>query len=238
MPSTIVRPTSLTNSSRSTSSASSIFSSSIVQISTFYSNIATVSIPQLSTYSSFSSISATATSTSSVRSSLSTPITSTIESSTISSDSTSTTSLTTTDSQPLVLTSDPPASTVPPVDPPASTVCNSPPPTGYVDVNPGDVDRHADEFCKTEFSQDCPTNGYAFTYRSSFVYEVVGYNISITPVPFCNGLSTSTCEDPLSNLDYDCSYSLKTAWQNCEWCRNRERLIIIVFRHYQSRHGR
>lgn len=244
--STVLRPTTLTNSSRPTSSAPSRFPSSTVQVSAFYSNsTATVSVTQLSTCSSLSPTSTAAISTSSVLSSISTSVISTIQSSSISSDSTSTTSITTTDSQPSVVPS-PAASTTTPVDPPANSACNSPPPysdadlppKGYIDVNPGDVDRHADNFCTTDFPQDCPINGYANKYNASFVDYVVGYNISINPVPFCSGPSTFTCEYPLPNLDYSCSYSLKTAWQNCEWCRNREKLIIIDFRHYQSRHGR
>ena len=187
MPSTILRPTNLTSSSRQISSAPSRFQSSIVQLSTFHPDSTTIVVTQLFTCSS---LSPTAISTSS----------------TVSSDSTSTTSHATTDFQPSVV----------PSDPPASTVCNQPPPTGYIDVNPADVGRYADEFCKTEFTQDCPTTGFAFQYSSNFANQVVGYNMTINPLLHCSGLSTSTCEYPLSKPEYDCAYSLKAAWQNCE----------------------
>ncbi len=221
-----------TNSSQPSSSALSKISSPTIQPSAIYSNrIQTVSTTQLSNFSSLSSTS-TAISTS-----LSTLATSIVQWSTSSTESTSSTSSTTTDSQVSATPSDPPSSTIIPVSPPANPVCNPTPTPGYFDVNPGDVSRHVNNFCKTDFTQDCLINGYALHDSSSLEASVVGYNISISPVPLCISPSMATCEYPLLNTDYNCSYNLHGAWRNCECYQSRERLEITVFRHRQSRHG-
>ena len=226
-----------TSSSQQSPSALSEFVSSTISSSATYSNsIQTESTTLLSNSSSLLSTS-TAISASSFLSSMSTLATSTVQLSTSSTESTLSTSSTTPDSQVSATPNDPPLSTVIPVSPPADPVCNPGPPKGYLDVNPGDVSRYVDSFCKMDFTQDCLINGYACQNSSSLEASIVGYNISISPVPLCISPSTATCEYPLLNTDYNCSYNLHGAWRNCECHQSRERLGITVFRYWQSRHG-
>ena len=61
---------------------------------------------------------------------------------------------------------------------------------------------------------NCSVNGFNYVYSENLDPSQVGYNMTITPIPFCSGLSTSTCENPLPG--YNSTENLWGAWRNCE----------------------
>ena len=115
--------------------------------------------------------------------------------------------------QPLATSTDPPVNTVLPVSPPASSCYACPPSTDYVDVPAKDVLSKIATFI-AQVPQNCSIYGFAYEFPADLVNYDVGYNMSISLLPFCSDPSTSTCEDPLS--DYSSSDVLWGAWRNCK----------------------
>ena len=119
--------------------------------------------------------------------------------------------------QPSATLSDAPASTVLPVDPPTSS-CNACP-EHHMDVHENNVKSKIASFAGM-IPNNCSVNGFNYVYSENLDPSQVGYNMTITPIPFCSGLSTSTCENPL--LGYNSTKNLWGAWRNCESYQHRE----------------
>ena len=47
-------------------------------------------------------------------------------------------------------------------------------------------------------SNNCSVNRFNYVYSENLNSSQVRYNITITLIAFCSGLSTSTCNNPLS----------------------------------------
>ena len=192
-----------TNLFQSTPSAFDTFSSLATQSSGSYATVN--STTQLSTFSSVSSFSSPTTPTSTSSSVDTSPTSSSISPAPITDVQTSVT---------LTYTS---ASTVLPVSPPSSS-CYACPTVHYVDVHAKNVFSTIANFSEM-IPDSCSTNGFSFEYPSDWNDEQVGFNITITPIPSCGGVSTSTCENPLP--DFNSSENLWGAWRNCKWYQHR-----------------
>ena len=193
-----------TNLFQSIASVFDIFSSLDTQPSG--SDVTVNSTTQLSTFSGVSSFSTPTTPNSSTSSSVNTSPTSLGISPALI-----------TDVQPSVTLTYTSTSTVLPVSPPSSS-CYACPTVHYVDVHAKNVFSTIANFSEM-IPNSCSTNGFSYEYPSDWNDEQVGYNITITPIPSCAGLSTSTCENPLP--DFNSSENLWGAWRNCKWYQHR-----------------
>lgn len=82
-----------------------------------------------------------------------------------------------------------------------------------MDVHADDVSSTVASFV-TQIPDSLPSNGYSHVYSPKYAIQKAGYVISVTPVPFCSGPSTSTCQQPLP--DYTSFDNLWGAWRNCK----------------------
>ena len=120
--------------------------------------------------------------------------------------------------QPLVTLTHPPRSTVLAVSPPSRS-CYACPPHKYIDVQSYDVTYKIASFTSM-IPDSYSTAGFNYNFSSNLIEREVGYNITITPIPFCSGLSMSICNNPLSG--YNSYENLWSAWRDCKLCQYGE----------------